>query len=628
MTGKRLILLILGSYLLVPLVAVTAGWLTSRHSPVAAPNHAEQQEMMALMKTALTTRKVPSALSGFTRSYPGPLFVLLLKNGQIIHRCALEASPLSVALLGCAGELARGSFDPTARIRMDLPLSIVKIHHVPVLRRIFVLPGIEAIMGEAQSGKNYYILPDELFLGKLLASGGQPLKFVKELKMGVNLDAVEQRLANRAGSPINTLYRVKLLSLVDSLEEPGTAKVVLRGNIRDNLAVTRENVLAAAIRGGDYMIHSLVDNPSNSYNCTGLGCRRGNFRTDKGQFLYMYHIMLDLVDFQSHAYYNLPRHAGTTYSLANLYRITKLERFKKGAEAAIAYLGVLASGRCQGPGFKCVANGNYASLGSSALALLAIAEYRLATGDKTYDNLGRNLANFLLFMQRKDGSFRHMYDVKNHRAIENMQLLYYAGEASLALAKSYRAWGEKAYVDAAAKGIDDLIGPQMKQLPFRFAFGEEHWTCQAARAVWPDYKKKAYLTYCLNFADYIGRQQWKDGESAFPDFVGGYGFTPVLPPHANGSGSRTEANVSTWELSRFHGSPSGAVERQIKRAISHILRHQRRPENCWLCANPEHAAGAVPTSPIELETRIDTVQHTTTGLIRAYDALWGEKKER
>ncbi len=629
MSKRTFTLLLLGSYLLVPLTGFVTGWLTSRHWPTEAPSEKTQQQMMGLFLDALAKKPLPKSLpdtGGYERNYPGPLFVTLLHKGKILLRCSKPASPLKEAVLFCAGEIAKQKLPPTCRVRVDLPLSRAPIHNVPVLRRIFVLPGIEAIAGRTESGKLTYLLPDELFLAHVLASGGKPLKFVKELKMGVNLDAVAQRLANTSKEPIGELYRVKLLSLVNSLEEPGRARRVLRGNIEEAPKVTGKHVLEAAIRGGDYMLRSIVTDKTRKYHCKGVRCHKRNyFRTDKGQFLYMYHIMDDLLDYQSRWWYNLPRHAGTTYALANLYRITKLPRFKEGAKNAIAYLAYLASGKCKGPGFRCVANGNRASLGSSALALLAIAEYRLATKDKTYDDLGRDLANFCLYMQRPDGSFRHMYNVKKGVPIEDLQLLYYAGEASLALAKAYRAWGKRAWLDAAAKGIDDLVGPQMTQLPFRFAFGEEHWTCQAARAVWPEYKKPRYLEFCLDFADYIGRQQWRPGQSAFDDFIGGYGFTPILPPHANGSGSRTEANVSTYELSRFHSRPSKAVERQIMYALSHILRHQRRPENCWLCANPEHASGAIGTSPIQLETRIDTVQHTTTGLIRAYNAFWGEK---
>jgi hypothetical protein len=625
MSWKKFSLILVVSFITLPLGAFISGYLVSKHWPVETPSENTRQFIMKTMVDALSgkpiAKPIPSNVD-LSLNFPGPLFVSVISKGKILFRCRESASPLKTGVEICADKIKKLDLPHDSRIRIDIPLSHVVIPRIPIISKLFILPGIEAVMGKSSSGETAYILPDEMFFSNFLASGGKPLKFVKELKMGVNIDAVEQELANRLNKPIETIYRVMVLSLVNSVETPPKAREVLRGNIKDAIKVNGDSVYKAALRGGDYMLRSLVEKSSKKYSCRGMGCRRGFFKTDKGQFLYMYHLTDGKLDYQSRGYYNLPRHAGTTYALANLFRITKLKRFGDGAKKAIAYLAKLAAGKCKGPGFRCIANGSNASLGSTALALVAITEYRISTGDPTYDKLGTQLANFLLYMQRKDGSFRHMYFVNKKKPDEEAKLLYYSGEASLALAKSFRAWKDKRYIKAAEKGLDWLVGPQVTPLPFRFAFGEEHWTCQAARAVWPQVKKPEYLKFCVNFAKYIKRQQWDPQESAFDDFIGGYGFTPLLPPHANGSGSRTESNVSVFELAKFHKKPTGYLKNQMKLALAHILRHQRRPENCWLCANPAHSEGAVASSPIELDIRIDTVQHTTTGLIRAWAALY------
>ncbi|MDA3863791.1 MAG: hypothetical protein PF689_07995 [Deltaproteobacteria bacterium] len=624
MNWKKYLFFTLPAVIFLPATAWIIGYLFAAHRPVTKPDQTVQTFMVNHFKNIINGRKNTIIKHPhLNKNFPGPFFLNVYCQGKSVFSCQEEATPLQKAIQKCTAKINGVEFGDGCRIRVDLTLAQTRMIDFPLINGLLFLPGIEGLAAQSPDGERAYLLPDEMFQHNWLREGKNPLKFIKQLKVGVDLETMTQELANRLQKPVIDIYRVKLLSLVDSVEEKGKVKEVLRANTKSAPPVNKNNIYQAAIRGGDYMLNSIVPNRRKKYDCAGIGCRRKNFfRTDKGQFLYQYNIITDKLAYQSRRYYNLPRHAGTTYALANLYRLTGLKRFKEGASKAISYLKFMASGKCKGDGFRCVANGNRATLGSSALALVAIAEYRLATDDKTYDELGRDLADFLVFMQRKDGSFRHIYHVKQQKPDEDEILLYYSGEASFALAKSYKAWNKKIYLQTAEKGVDWLTGPGVQPLPFHFAFGEEHWTCQAARELWPQVKKEKYLDFCLKFAKYIKRQQWDPGESAFPDFTGIYGFTPFIPPHINGAGSRSESNVSVYELALLHGKNVEALKAQIKLALSSIIRHQRRDENCWLCPDKDQARGAVPATPVDLTTRIDTVQHTTSGLIRAWKALY------
>ena len=102
----------------------------------------------------------------------------------------------------------------------------------------------------------------------------------------------------------------------------------------------------------------------------------------------------------------------------------------------------------------CVSRGPMTDLGSSALTLVGIMEYQRQTGYRQYQDLGRQLANFLLYMQKKDGEFCHRYDVEEGHKLCKQKLLYYSGEAALGLALAYDQLRDERY-----KLVRHIAGP-------------------------------------------------------------------------------------------------------------------------------------------------------------------------
>src|SRR5262249_45651434 len=144
--------------------------------------------------------------------------------------------------------------------------------------------------------------------------------------------------------------------------------------------------------------------------------------------------------------YSMPRHAGTTYFLSELYRITKADWLREPIERALHHMAdLIATGRCTTTEFDCVLDKNetQARPGSTAPGVAALAESHRAPGETRYEPLARKLTAFLLYMQRPDGSFRHVYDAKTHVPDDSQELLYYSGEATLALARMYVVTGDE-----------------------------------------------------------------------------------------------------------------------------------------------------------------------------------------
>jgi hypothetical protein len=293
--------------------------------------------------------------------------------------------------------------------------------------------------------------------------------------------------------------------------------------------------------------------------------------------------------------YSLPRHAGTTYFLAEVYRFTKAPWLREPIErAATLMVSLSEKGGCKrtlpdGRQLACVLEGGRkADLGSTALGVVALAEYTRATDDRRYLPEATALAEWILWMQRPDGSFRHIYDVSTGVADDKTMLLYFSGEAALALARMYAITGDVRYAQAAERALDWLVG-WYDFLIGGFLYGEEHWTCIAAEALVPYKQKASYRDFCDGLARFWGQSQAHPGDYPDqPDLVGSHNLTPFVMPHNTPAGSHTEARIR--DLARAPRPPSRPAAGA--RSDPHLLCQQIRRQR--LRVRPRPAVGGGP----------------------------------
>ena len=469
-----------------------------------------------------------------------------------------------------------------------------------------VNPGIDGIGAEV-AGKTVHVLPHELVASKLLASNRPVSDAVPDFAMGVDLKKIGLVLAVRGGErtavPASDMFRFRTDAFVEAPDHASVLPLV-RG-IPPAPPLSGQALRAAALAGGRYLVDHL--SPS-------------------GRYLYEHDLVTGQKTDPRSPSYSMPRHAGTTYFLAELYRITHERWLREPIERAFAHLAdLLAAGHCgEGMAFDCVLDRNetVAQLGSTALAVVALAEYQRATGDARYLPLATRLAAFLLFMQRPDGSFRHLYDPKTRQPDDHAEMLYYSGEAALALARMHVITGEPRYADAAERALDWLVDWYDFFLG-GFFYGEEHWTCIAAEAIWPAVKKPKYQEFCDGYGEFLRAQQAAPGD--FPDeddLAGAYDFMPFVPPYNTPAGSRTEAMISAYLLGVHHGAPDPRLRDQIRATLAYALGQQIRPDSDFSAAGGAH--GGMPASPIDRSVRIDYVQHVCSAMIRASE--WIDRK--
>jgi hypothetical protein len=582
-----------------------------RIAPPVRLDAGQRAQMIASVRAALDDREPPPCtLVG----EPAPIAVTVWSRGRAIARVdGTGATPC--AALAEAGRALRPlpqlrALAPDVRAQARLQVDVIhgraplgsgywlfgKLAVPGTADMLAINSGIEGIGAEV-AGRTVYMLPHELVASRLLATQ-RPSEDMPDFAMGVDLKRIGATLAMRAGSrgpiPIERLFRFRTDTFVETSQ-------LVRG-VPAAPPLTAQALRDGALAGARYLVNHL--SPS-------------------GRFIYEHDLLSGRKTDPDHGDYSMPRHGGTTYFLAQTYRITKQPWLREPIERAIAHLvELLGKGRCggvlpDGTPFDCVLDRNdkVAALGSTALVVVALAEYQRATGDARYLPIATKLAAWLRFMQRPDGSFRHRYDPVTHQPDEHAQELYYSGEAGVALARMYVVTGDRAYAEAAERGIDWLVDFYDFFLG-GFFYGEEHWTCIAAEAIWPAVTKPKYDDFCRGYGAFLRQEQADVGELPDEDdLAGSYDVSPFVMPYNTPAGSRTEAMISAYLLGEHHGDPDPHIRTQIRAALQYALGQQLSPDNDFAAVGD--ADGGMPASPIDRSVRIDYVQHVCSAMIRA-----------
>jgi hypothetical protein len=281
-------------------------------------------------------------------------------------------------------------------------------------------------------------------------------------------------------------------------------------------------------------------------------------------------------------------------------------------------------------------------LGSSALSIVAATEYQRSTGDRRFLRFAVGLTEFVLWMQKPDGDYCHLFDTQTGERDEKTQLLYYSGEAAYGLARLLMLpdGPDAALVARAEAALDRslqyLTDGAYASFTSKFYVGEDHWTCMALDAGWehlPVEHRERYARFCDEFSRFLRRSQMRPGESlveAQPQLAGAYGITSLLAPHTTPVGSRSETTISMWRVARKRGLPPDDARvreprEQVLDGMRFLLARQFRPElelgGDHLLRNPAAARGGLPMSDVERHVRIDFIQHSCSAMLRALEML-------
>ncbi len=547
-------------------------------------------QVISYLRAALNHASRPAmpALEGLPVG-KGPLYVTLWHGGQVEARVTGTGPDLKAAVRQAAEALLTSLEKPDGqgirgRLKIDriVGISPVLSKAAPILA-LSVNPGCDGLRRHVGDPLLSSLLPDDLLKEQVFGVSSL-FPGIRELRIGLNGGPVLERLGSSGG-------RLERLHTESWVEYEGSALPVLRGNT-PGPASNPEEWQKAAIAGGRFILRQL----------------KGD-----GRFHYSYLPLTN--EHPPGNRYSMPRHAGTIYSLALLYNHTKIDRFRRGAEEALAWLEGRIQEDCGNSEQACVVRNEFAWLGSSALALVGMLEYQRSTEDKRYEQTAGRLANFVLHMQKPNGNFYHLYDAEKDRIYPDMRRMFFSEEAALALVMAHDVLKDRRYLMAAKQALDYLTGPKYDYFLGWFIYGDDHWTCIAAEQAWPHLQSTQYLDFCQGYAHFIGRLQYRPGEWDNRDYTGHYGFGALAVPGAPVTASAAEAVIATYLLSKHHGLPDESLRTQAALALDALSRDQIRLDNSWLLPHPVFAEGGFCRSLVEREVRIDFTQHAASALI-------------
>ncbi len=321
--------------------------------------------------------------------------------------------------------------------------------------------------------------------------------------------------------------------------------------------------------------------------------------------------------------YNMLRHAGTMYALADYHRWSGDAQALAAIERAAVYMRT----RCLKPvegadGALAIWSGREidgdsgparAKLGGAGLGLVAFTHLeRLKPGSVPREEMA-GIGRFILFLQRDDGSFVMGFTPSEGGKDADWQSLFYPGEAALGLCLLSDLDGERRWREAALRAMKYLALSRKGSADVP----ADHWALIATAqllqgdkdAVSPE-DRALLLAHARQIC--LGMLQNKDDTSADPVIRGAWDADGRTTPTA----IRVEGLVAILDLaSEGDDALRQEILKAIDAAVAFLIRSQVRDGLL---------AGGIPKTPKQAdlakdptaaEIRIDYVQHALSAFL-------------
>ena len=457
-----------------------------------------------------------------------------------------------------------------------------------------------------EAGEISWLLPSEM-----LEDG------LHDNKKGFKRDKVRKQLVKR-NSDVDALPEAfpyeefQTVAWVEK-DEPGTTPPgvfqLYRLHPREFAEASPEVLLQRSVWAADYLMSSIDED---------------------GKIRYRYRTVRD----EDGRSYNLIRHAGTTYSILQVYDRTRFEPYKLASVQAMHYLFEHCDRDTRTGPFLPADHPDFGEslfvvslpkggapegdvhLGGAGLALVMIDQYVEATGDtETFREQARAMARFLVASQKEDGEF---YSFPPRRVGEppcrDEVSPYYPGEAIYGLARLYSWDGNPLWLDTAVRAADWLIDVRDKGKGDS-KLANDHWLMLGLSYLYLYTEDPRYLEHSINICGAVD-YQYRKNENAwakYPDFQGGY----YDPPRSTPAATRGEGLGAVLETCHLAGKDCAWIENLLMETVRHEMLSQYDPDMSFWMRNPAKAFGAFNGGLLDTDVRNDFVQHNMSSLLGA-----------
>lgn len=327
---------------------------------------------------------------------------------------------------------------------------------------------------------------------------------------------------------------------------------------------------------------------------------------DNGKFVYGYFSHFD----REINFYNNLRHASSTYAM--IEGLKYLDRSVAVARKPINYLiknKLIKSDDDTYFVFDDTNDMNEIKLGQNAAFILALTEYLTVEDAKQYLTVAQKLANGILHMIDFDKlETTHVLHYPSLAVKQKYRIIYYDGEAALALLRLYQIDGDEKWLNAVKKLFEMFIEKDYWK-------HHDHWLGYCTNElvkVSPDAK---YIEFGLKNAS--GHLEFiYNRETTFPTFLELLMSTYYLVGTAkdNGFDDLIDINIDVERL-----------EEVIHRRADYERIGYFYPEVAMFFKNPERILGSFFIKHHGYRVRIDDVEHYVSGLVH-YQKVFKDKK--
>ncbi len=483
-------------------------------------------------------------------------------------------------------------------------------------------PGITGL--ELKDDKaSYYYMPTDAVVQSQMGLRGALETLAKRSPIGKMTNKISERMRILHGSPRLHFFLFKTRAFVTY---KNSCVPLYRGNILYN-GFDYRTLLSQFIKSADWLIANMLED---------------------GRFLYYYDCKEDNYKDHEHPnrpendlYYNDLRHSGGTITLVRAYSQTKNRKYIDAAKRSLDFtVSITKDQDVKGQKGYYTFYNKKAKLGGTGLALIAFMQYRIATGDKSYDEYIKGYARHLLSRMHKSGEFYGYYihplynDGNPLLKLDEIQRretfsFYYPGEALLGLALFANHFEDDEILVAkvrknSKKALDWIVDDRPNFYKDLFtALPSDAWLMQAIEE-WcndKDFIKDNYLKFVFDDAKTMIEKTYLRDDSPYIDFEGGYYYD--YGDHYYPDGARSEGLVAAYYLAKKLGNKEFASE--LLQACKNVATCQfqlfNAPEMTYAHKNPTRSEGGIRFKATRQWVRVDSIQHVACFFIRLY---WAE----
>ena len=318
-----------------------------------------------------------------------------------------------------------------------------------------------------------------------------------------------------------------------------------------------------------------------------------NLIGDNGKFIYGYYPASgNEID-----NYNIVRHAGTIWSIINLYRMRRDDGLIGKLDKAIDYMYEAIDCKDADTAYLIEIKSNEVKLGANGVAVIMLTEYMSVFSGEKHLDMVKKLANGILELQNPEtGKYWHVLNFPDYSKKEEFRTIYYDGEAAFALARAYSVTKDEKYLNGAKAAIEYFIANKYSKY-------RDHWVSYSVLEVLKYVSDPRYYDF--------GIQNFEDNR------INIYG-------RARSYQTNLELMMASWQIYQKavnEGIKSGYIQNYdpapFAKTIYHRARHMLNgyfyPEHAMYMKYPSTVEGSFFMRDDNFRVRIDDVQHFIGG---------------